>query len=200
MEPPLNKSSKLPGEEMIEEGLQDLSKNQTSSAALLVLIGAPRLRRMGVRIPPQKEPLLHPEHALYQMFQNENPKTAHSRYNALIRRLVSYERALERCKKMEKPLPAFLKRYFWDTDFDRLDPRIHSKEVVGRILENGNEEAILWMKANYTKEEIAEVLTRYRSVSPKSASFWATLLDLPREKILCLQKPYRETQRRHWPY
>ena len=101
---------------------------------------------------------------------------------------------------MKEPLPTFLKRYFWDTDFDQLDPQIHFHEVVGRILEYGNEEAIRWMKGNYSKGEIAEVLYRYRSVSPKSANFWAILLDLPREKILCLQKPYRETQRRHWPY
>lgn len=88
--------AKLPGEDLIEEGLKDLSENHASPAALLVLIGAPRLRRMGVRIPPQNKILPQPEHVLYQMFQSENPKSAHSRYNALIRRLVSYERALER--------------------------------------------------------------------------------------------------------
>jgi hypothetical protein len=39
-----------------------------------------------------------PEHALYEALQREDSDSAHSRYNALIRRLVSFERALE-CAK-----------------------------------------------------------------------------------------------------
>jgi hypothetical protein len=34
-----------------------------------------------------------PEHRLYAALAAENPGAAHSRYNALIRRLVSFERA-----------------------------------------------------------------------------------------------------------
>ncbi len=87
---------RLPGEDLIEEGLRDLAEgHDTSLVALLVLIGAPRLRRLGVSIPDKKGLPVHPEHALYQKIQGENQKDAHSRYNALIRRLVSYERALE---------------------------------------------------------------------------------------------------------
>jgi hypothetical protein len=36
-----------------------------------------------------------PEHRLYELLAREEPDSAHSRYNALIRRLVSLERALE---------------------------------------------------------------------------------------------------------
>jgi hypothetical protein len=36
-----------------------------------------------------------PEHRLYDFLARDEPDAAHSRYNALIRRLVSFERALE---------------------------------------------------------------------------------------------------------
>ncbi len=82
----------LPGEDLIEAGVRDLERGVESIPALLVSIGAPRLRRLGVRIPrtfPQ------PEHRLYQLLARQDPDSAHSRYNALVRRLVSFERAAE---------------------------------------------------------------------------------------------------------
>lgn len=86
----------LPGEELVAKGLQDLAQGFPSIASLLVLIGAPRLRRLGVAVPSQKGFPDFPEHALYRYLQNENSRGAHSRYNALIRRLVSFERTLEK--------------------------------------------------------------------------------------------------------
>lgn len=72
--------------------MDDLERGVASIPALLVSIGAPRLRRLGLRLPA---PLDAPEHRLYQLLRDGDPATAHSRYNALIRRLVSYERAAE---------------------------------------------------------------------------------------------------------
>ena len=36
-----------------------------------------------------------PEHRLYELLARMDPDAAHSKYNALIRRLVSFERAFE---------------------------------------------------------------------------------------------------------
>lgn len=88
-------TGELPGEDLIKKGLGDLSQGILSVTALLVLIGAPRLRRLGITI-PQKNLPDSPEHTLYGCLQSENQRNAHSRYNSLIRRLVSFERALER--------------------------------------------------------------------------------------------------------
>jgi hypothetical protein len=82
----------LPGADLIEQGLRDLSKGDETVSSLLVSIGAPRLRRVGVRVPAA---LAEPEHRLYRLLSASNPDAAHSRYNALVRRLVSFERALE---------------------------------------------------------------------------------------------------------
>ncbi len=82
----------LPGSDLIETGIADLSRGVESIPALLVSIGAPRLRRLGFALPPT---FPSPEHRLYLLLQELDPDSAHSRYNALIRRLVSFERAAE---------------------------------------------------------------------------------------------------------
>jgi hypothetical protein len=82
----------LPGGDLIAAGLDDLERRRESIAALLVSIGGPRLRKLGFRIP---ELFDDPEDRLYDLLARENAATAHGRYNALIRRLVSFERAAE---------------------------------------------------------------------------------------------------------
>jgi hypothetical protein len=85
----------FPGEELIRKGLEDLKQDQESVEALLVSIGSPRLRFNGVEIP---RAIPDAEHRLYFRLSSEFGDDAHSRYNALIRRLVSFEQALE-CAK-----------------------------------------------------------------------------------------------------
>jgi hypothetical protein len=76
---------------MIEAGLADLARGIESVPALLVAIGAPRLRALGLEVPDGPS---HPEHRLYHRLRSEHANAAHGRYNALVRRLVSFERAL----------------------------------------------------------------------------------------------------------
>ena len=83
----------LPGAEIIEKGLVDLEAERETVESLLVSIGAGRLREAGIGVPQMTFP--SPEHRLYELLRVENPYTAHSRYNAFIRRLVSFERAAE---------------------------------------------------------------------------------------------------------
>lgn len=82
----------LPGAEIVQQGIEDLSRGVESESALLVSIGAPRLTRIGVELP---RTLPEPEDRLYALLALSDPDSAHSRYNALIRRLVSFERAAE---------------------------------------------------------------------------------------------------------
>ena len=85
-------SKLLPGQNLIETGLRDLERGRESVPALLVSVGAPRLRRLGFRIP---HAIVSPERRLYDSLARDDSDAAHSRYNALIRRLVSFERAAE---------------------------------------------------------------------------------------------------------
>jgi hypothetical protein len=83
----------FPGGDFIREGLCDLAAGRESEAALLVAIGSPRLRRAGLQVPALRSE--GAEHRLYEFLARSHPDSAHSRYNALIRRLVSFERACE---------------------------------------------------------------------------------------------------------
>ncbi len=84
--------AELPGADLVETGLADLRRGAESVPALLVSIGAPRLARLGFTIP---QPYDQPERRLYELLHRTDPDAAHSRFNALIRRLVSFERAYE---------------------------------------------------------------------------------------------------------
>jgi len=81
----------LPGEDLILEGIEDLRAGRETIAALLVAIGAPKLRSIGIELPSFD--ISYPEHRLYDLLAFDDSDSAHSRYNALIRRLVSFERA-----------------------------------------------------------------------------------------------------------
>jgi hypothetical protein len=81
----------LPGRDLIDEGLSDLAAGLETAAALLVSIGAPRLRQLGLQVP---DAIPSSEHRLYALLSRADPDSAHSQYNALLRRLVSFERAL----------------------------------------------------------------------------------------------------------
>ena len=82
--------AELPGEDLVTAGIRDLSRGVVSREALLVSIGAPRLRQLGFDLPATLE---SPEHRLYELLRTEYGDAAHGRYNALVRRLVSFERA-----------------------------------------------------------------------------------------------------------
>jgi hypothetical protein len=86
-------TSELPGAELVERGLRDLADGVESTAALVVAIGAPRLRELGWDV---THAWSNPEHLLYKRLAAEfGSDEAHSRYNALVRLLVSFERAVE---------------------------------------------------------------------------------------------------------
>ena len=81
----------LPGAELIAKGLTDLARGEETVESLLVCIGGPRLRSLGVEF---TSPFENPEHRLYFLLGRTHGDNAHGQYNALVRRLVSYERAL----------------------------------------------------------------------------------------------------------
>lgn len=83
---------RLPGGNFVKEGLADLAAGLETPAACLVSIGATRLGALGLSLPGR---IPSPELRLYALLQAEDAPTAHGRYNALVRRLVSFEEAAE---------------------------------------------------------------------------------------------------------
>jgi hypothetical protein len=83
----------LPGADRILEGLNDYHAGRRSIPACLVQIARPRLSRAGL----MSASAPHDDGAeleLYRMLTPEGAR-AHSRYNSLIRELISFEHALD---------------------------------------------------------------------------------------------------------
>lgn len=97
-------------------------------------------------------------------------------------------------------LPESLRRYFWDVSFEKIDLAKRRDFVLKRVLEYGDEEAIDWMWKHFKKSEVKHALVNFRGFSRKSANYWATLLGMPREEVLCLKKPSSERPKTIWPY
>jgi len=86
-------SDELPGRDLVEEGIRDLRGGHESVPALLVAMAAPRLRAIGLDVPDAGVEL--PSHRLYALLAASEGDGAHSRYNALVRRMISFARAAE---------------------------------------------------------------------------------------------------------
>lgn len=86
--------NRLPGSDLVDEGLEDLRAGRETTSAALVRMARPRLRDLGFDVPDTEDD--QPAgHALYALLASEDRATAHSRYNALVARMVSYTRSAE---------------------------------------------------------------------------------------------------------
>ena len=95
-------------------------------------------------------------------------------------------------------IPTHVKKYFWDADIKDIDLKKRASYVIERVLEYGDEKAFAWLKRNVRQDLIKRVLMESRSLSPQGANFWAFVLGVPRNKILCLKRRFRERRSRHW--
>ena len=95
--------SGLPGEELVRQGLADFQAGLCTIPSCLVRIARPRLSRAGLM--PQSVPgqSCEPELELYGLLKLERGD-GYSRYNALLRELVSFENALDRRNRKAKTL------------------------------------------------------------------------------------------------
>lgn len=99
-----------------------------------------------------------------------------------------------------KKLPGFLKQYFWDVDFKKIDPKESAQYIIARLIDRGNDKAIRWLFKHYPRVLVKEVVTNRRGFSAKTANFWTLALRLNKRKVVCLQKPYLKIRQQLWPY
>jgi hypothetical protein len=84
--------SACPGHDLVTAGLEDLAAGRETVAAMLVGMASPRLQALGIAVPACWERA--PSHRLYELLERDGPG-AHSQYNALVGRMVSFARAAE---------------------------------------------------------------------------------------------------------
>lgn len=87
----------LPGAEIVLPGLADLKEGRESVNASAVQAAAPRLRRAGIDAPSATGDT-PAAHVLYRQLSAELGDAAHSRYNAILDRVVSFAGAAERAR------------------------------------------------------------------------------------------------------
>src|SRR3989344_760109 len=82
------------------------------------------------------------------------------------------------------------KQYFWDVDFEKLDLGKSRTFILKRLLDRGNTQAIIWVRQNFSLDDIKNLVLTSRDLSAKTANFWADFLGIDKRKVACLQKPY----------
>src|SRR5437763_1394548 len=91
--------SGLPGADLVLAGLNEIDREEPTENALLLLVASPRLRRVGFDIPERPDIPRPYEHRLYELLERTHGPAAYSRYNSLLRRIISFCHALERLGK-----------------------------------------------------------------------------------------------------
>ena len=89
----------LPGESLVRQGLADCHASRCTIPACLVTMASPRLGRAGWLPPTDAGRIREPELQLYRLLRQQGGD-AYSRYNALVRELVSFEQALDRRQRL----------------------------------------------------------------------------------------------------
>jgi hypothetical protein len=87
----VNDTPELPGHELVTNGLSDLQQGRETVESLLVEMAAPRLRALGYEVPTRFG--TGASHRLFELLSQR--EGAHSQYNALVGRIVSFARAAE---------------------------------------------------------------------------------------------------------
>ena len=75
-------------------------------------------------------------------------------------------------------LPSFLRKYFWDVDFNNTDLKGNSFFVINRLLEYGDLKAISWLFKHAKRKQIEQVIKKSRELSPKTLNFWCLFFNL----------------------
>ena len=100
--PSVEPFARLPGWELVAEGIADVRAGRETAAAALVWIAWPRLSRTGLiddTLAGHRMP--DPEARLYRILRSEGGN-AYGRYGGLLRRLVRFEHALDRLRANER--------------------------------------------------------------------------------------------------
>lgn len=84
----------LPGENLVRRGLTDFFAHHCTIESCLIHVARPRFVRAGLVPPDHPYSMEDPEIQLYRLLQGEGGD-AYSRYNSLLRELVSFEMCLD---------------------------------------------------------------------------------------------------------
>ncbi len=90
--------------------------------------------------------------------------------------------------------------YFQDVDPAGIDVQQHATFIIERLLEFGDDAAIVWLEHTYPKHQLATVVRTSRRISPKSANYFALKYEIPASEVPCLSQSYRRAHALRWAH
>ncbi len=81
-------------------------------------------------------------------------------------------------------MPTELKKYFWDTEFEKLDLEKNKRYIISRLYCYGDLKAIKWIKHTYTNKDIKEVAKKSRNLNPLVANYLRQQFNLKKEEMM----------------
>jgi hypothetical protein len=84
-------------------------------------------------------------------------------------------------------IPQHLHSLFWDVPLDSFNPNAYPDYAITRVLEFGDERAIVWMKDTFSEAEIKRVIRKERRLSRRSANFWALVYEIASNEVAALR-------------
>lgn len=82
-------------------------------------------------------------------------------------------------------LPASLRRFFWDQDFERLRWPEDLEPVARRLLAAGDGPSLAWLRAQVGDGRLRDLIraTRGRDLDARRLRFWQLVLDLSEAEV-----------------
>ena len=80
-------------------------------------------------------------------------------------------------------MPEELKKYFWDTEFEKLDIQKNKRYIISRLYCYGDLKALRWVKENYSNEDIEDVARNCRNLKPLVANYLKQQFSLKKEEM-----------------
>jgi hypothetical protein len=65
---------------------------------------------------------------------------------------------------------------FWDTDPETIDTEKHAQYIIERVLDFGHDDEVRWLWHTYSKSQLKKVVSRSRSLRPRTKALWTLLL------------------------
>ena len=80
-------------------------------------------------------------------------------------------------------LPIEFKKYFWDTEFNKLDIKKNRKYIISRLFCEGDINCITWIKQTYSYDEIIETVKTSRRFTPITANFLKNVYNIQEDEM-----------------
>lgn len=80
-------------------------------------------------------------------------------------------------------LPEKLRPFFWDTDFNSIDPENNKEYIIARLLTKGDTAAFLWTHRYYSEADFEAAARERRDLNPIVANYLRLKTGLRKEDM-----------------